>query len=344
MNPPAVLHQTDLFRPHNDPDDHWDLACVYALAHLGRINLTGVLIDFPYEDPKCHRTPDILAVSQMNYLTGKAVPVMTGSSHTFTKNPDPAGLDICGAEFVLEQLRNAPNGLDIHIVGSCRDIAVALRKAPKLFGEKCRGIYLNAGMGARDSSLAEDREWNVGIDPHSYAAIFRAECPVYWMPCFEGSMKSGVSEPYRTREYATHYIIRQGDLFSSISPALRHYFLFMLSRSEECDWLGELLQDRHQDILQIESERFRNMWCTAGFLHSAGLGVSKKGAIKPYDALDNDAVFRFEPVQVTCNDQGDTKWQPDSKSTSRYLFRVLDLENYRTAMTEAMRSLLKVMP
>ena len=27
-----VLHTTDLFRPHMDPDDHWDLACIYALV------------------------------------------------------------------------------------------------------------------------------------------------------------------------------------------------------------------------------------------------------------------------------------------------------------------------
>jgi hypothetical protein len=42
-----VLHVTDLFRPHNDPDDHWDLACVYALAHQGDIDLKGILIDYP---------------------------------------------------------------------------------------------------------------------------------------------------------------------------------------------------------------------------------------------------------------------------------------------------------
>lgn len=30
--PVPLIHQTDLFRPHFDPDDHWDLACVFALA------------------------------------------------------------------------------------------------------------------------------------------------------------------------------------------------------------------------------------------------------------------------------------------------------------------------
>ena len=36
--PIAVLHETDLFRPHGDPDDHWDLACEYALAKVGAID------------------------------------------------------------------------------------------------------------------------------------------------------------------------------------------------------------------------------------------------------------------------------------------------------------------
>ena len=42
-----VLHATDLFRPHVDPDDHWDLACMYALAHKEDIDLKAVVIDFP---------------------------------------------------------------------------------------------------------------------------------------------------------------------------------------------------------------------------------------------------------------------------------------------------------
>ena len=56
-----VLHVTDLFRPHNDPDDHWDLACIYALAHQGDIDLKGVLIDHPPASHK-NRNPDNLAI------------------------------------------------------------------------------------------------------------------------------------------------------------------------------------------------------------------------------------------------------------------------------------------
>ena len=38
-----LFHQTDLFRPHNDPDDHFDLAVIYALALQGKIDLRGIV-------------------------------------------------------------------------------------------------------------------------------------------------------------------------------------------------------------------------------------------------------------------------------------------------------------
>ncbi|MGX9182146.1 hypothetical protein [Mesorhizobium sp. BHbdii] len=49
-----LLHQTELFRPYADPDDHWDLACVYALAAAGLLDLGGVLVDVPPEDLPGH--------------------------------------------------------------------------------------------------------------------------------------------------------------------------------------------------------------------------------------------------------------------------------------------------
>jgi hypothetical protein len=77
-----MIHVTDLFRPHDDADDHWDLACVYTLTYLKRVDLRGILIDFP--KPERRDDPDVLAVAQLNYLTGLAVPVAVGS-------PDPYG-------------------------------------------------------------------------------------------------------------------------------------------------------------------------------------------------------------------------------------------------------------
>ena len=45
--PVGMIHVTDLYRPHVDPDDHWDLASVFALGYRGDVDLKMVLIDYP---------------------------------------------------------------------------------------------------------------------------------------------------------------------------------------------------------------------------------------------------------------------------------------------------------
>ncbi len=39
-----IIHQTDLFHRHGDPDDHVDLATVFALASQGRLDMRGIVI------------------------------------------------------------------------------------------------------------------------------------------------------------------------------------------------------------------------------------------------------------------------------------------------------------
>jgi hypothetical protein len=53
------IHQTDLFRRHSDPDDHWDLVTVYALVGRRAADLLGVLIDYPPADQRSDRDPDV---------------------------------------------------------------------------------------------------------------------------------------------------------------------------------------------------------------------------------------------------------------------------------------------
>jgi len=33
--PTPLIHCTDLFHPHGDPDDHFDQACVFSLGYQG---------------------------------------------------------------------------------------------------------------------------------------------------------------------------------------------------------------------------------------------------------------------------------------------------------------------
>ena len=69
----------------------------------------------------------------------------------------------------------------------------------------------------------------------AYAAIFDLPCPIYWLPCFEGTESDGGPV---VREYASHYVFRQGEILPNLSQPLRNYFACMFSRRTTCDWLN----------------------------------------------------------------------------------------------------------
>ena len=340
MKKTPVIHQTDLFHPHNDPDDHWDLACQYALAHLGNIDLRGVLLDyspaeFSYGDPS------IQSVNQLNYLTNLAVPCGVGlpkkvdSDATIDKLlADGRGLS--GVQMVLDILARSEEKVAIHIVGSSRDIAVAMRKSPELFREKCKALYLNAGASNPESGL----EYNVVLDPFTYSLMFQLPCPVYWMPCFDM-----IKEPLETGEFGTFYRFDQKDILPSLSPSMQNFFLYALTRAEDHAWLAALEAPVDGEALARFGQDRRQMWCTGGFFHAAGLTVLHDGRVAPLGESPDKEVFRFEPVAVSCNSEGYTDWRlSDQSAADCYIFRILDLERYESAMTTAMRELIAKLP
>ncbi len=337
------LHQADLFRPHADPDDHWDLACVYALAHVGDYDLRGVLIDYP--PPALDVTPDVMAVAQLNHLAGMAVPCAVGSSVPVRTRGEQAADQPAeerhGVEFLLRILREAPAPVVITIVGSCRDVALAGATAPELFQEKCRAVYLNAGSGTRQPGLLGELEYNVNVNPAAYGAIFDLPCPVYWMPCFELTPPTWTVE-----EFGTFYRFAQGEILPHLSPRLQAYFLTMLGRSPSTDWLKVLREPADAAELTKFGALPRNMWCTGGFVHATGRTVTGDGDIMPLAAAGERAVFGFEPIRATCGDDGMVWWSPDASPTGppRFIFRVRDRARYPAAMTRAMRTLLATLP
>ena len=337
---PAMLHATDLFRPYNDPDDHWDLACVYALAHRGDIDLKGILIDYPPNNSD----PDVMAVAQMNFITGLAAPVIVGSPpllKTHSDSEPPAGQSD-SARMVLDVLRQSTRPVVINITGSSRDVAAAAKTAPHLFAENCAAIYLNAGVGTRDKAVASKLEYNVSLDPPAYAAIFDLPCPVYWMPCFE-SVPGGQS-PWVVREFGTYYRFRQDEILGRLSDKMQNYFAYALGKVNNANWLQYLTGGKDERLLAEFGGNYRNMWCTGGFLHAAGKTISRSGDIVPLDKAGASSVFTFDPIKVRCSDDGVTEWTMDQNRDTRYIFHVRDVENYESAMTASMKSLLMGLP
>jgi len=346
QQPPLVIHATDLFRPHGDPDDHWDLATLYALAAQNRVDLRAVLIDYP--PPRRGKAdPDVAAVAQMNYLTGKAVPAVVGCPREMKKRtdtlPDASPREMAGVELLIQMLREAPRPVVLHVVGTCNDVALAGRRAPEVFTRKCAAVYLNAGSGTPDAQQARKLEYNVALNPAAYAAMFDLPCPVYWMPCFE--ITGQMSGP---AEWGTFYRFRQSEILPQLSPPLQGFFAAMYRDGEKTareqgprtNWLQALIGPPDAAVIERESQRFRNMWCTAGFLHCAGLTVTIDGRIVSLSEGASDAVFEFRPIRVTCADDGVTTWQPDAAAKQRWIFRVRDMQRYTAAMTAALRALL----
>ncbi len=281
----------------------------------------------------------------LNRLTGLAAPLVVGTSLRPTSPHDtltsaPA-CEVAGVQWLLKKLRESPTPAAISIVGSCRDVAVALRRDGALFAQKCRGIYLNAGTGEPNPPPDAQREYNVGLDPASYAAVLDAPCPVYWLPCFERLERGQLPDPRVVMRHGTFYQFRMGDVFSQISPPMQQFFLSMLEQEPATYWLKSLRVPVDAKKLAVWGAQPRNMWCTAGFLHCAGLTVTKDGKLAPLDRAGQNAVYRFVPVQVECDAEGRTRWQYGAASPPRWKFEVTDTQRYAAAMTGALAELLK---
>ena len=85
-----VIYSTDLYHPHDDPDDHYDLATLFALPEL---DVKGIVIDMSNigevrSHQKLGKRPGLVAVQQIMHLTGRKVPVACGLSTAMTSLDD----------------------------------------------------------------------------------------------------------------------------------------------------------------------------------------------------------------------------------------------------------------
>ena len=348
---PVVLHATDLFRPHGDPDDHWDLACVYALAYQGDIDLKGILVD---NRSNQNYDPDIEAVAQMNFITGLSVPLAVGSPLPMKSRSDTQPYaqpsDHNAVNLVLDVLRESTSPVIINTNGSCRDIVIAGKKEPQLFAQKCSAIYVNAGAGSPDRDVVVNAnpdvpglrlETNVQRDIMAYAGVFDLPCPVYWMPCFEQMDRNRCRV---IRKFGTWYSFQQGQILPHLSNRVQNCFFYMFEKVKNQSWLRCLNKQPNQALLAKQSSRGRNMFCTSGFFHAAGKAVTRDGRIVKLGQQDANAVFSFDPIKISCDDNAITQWAADINAENRFMFSILDIANYQSAITKALKSLLTSLP
>jgi hypothetical protein len=335
VSPVPLIHVTDLYHPHGDPDDHFDLACVYSLARQGFIDLKGIGIDYP---PKFIKgDPDLMAVAQLNRICGLNVPAYVGSEVLVKKKddilPNLSQSDSSLIRFLIETLQKSDRPVAITVVGAATDVVVAARREPELFRTKCAGVYFNIGS----AYLGEKKhlEYNVGLNPAAYAAMFDLPCPQYWFPCFHTSAELKVGE------WGTLYMLPHKNAFDGIKSPTKAFFWYMFSRSQDPQYL-RLLKTAPPDAEWNKIlEGQRGMWSTASICLLAGLTITKSGKIVPLKQAGDNALFRMEPVKVQCEDNdGHLTWELSKTETGCSLFHILDVAAYPEAMAKAVNSLL----
>jgi hypothetical protein len=333
-----IIHSTDLCHPYDDPDDHYDLACLFALREF---DVRGIVLDLGEHQASRPGRP---AVEQMFRITGRKVPYVVGLNKPLSSREDKAlegdprfqG----GIQLILSLLRASQERVVIHTAGSCRDVAAALNREPDLFRKKVKAIYIEAGNGPS----GDQSEYNVGLCPLSYLRLLESDLPVYWCPCFG---KDG---------YQTFYKMDQAQVVGACAQPVRNYFVYCLSKSQE-DPLAFLAAGP-----KALPAGPRNMWCTAPMLHAAGRKVYQRGtndfvALTPREAekggLQGKAVdaFQFLPVRVGVEglpSPGTKEKQPapprlgarwDSPRATTFVFRSTD-RRYEPILASCLKNLL----
>jgi len=326
--PIPLIHITDLYHPHEDPDDHFDLAFLYCDPD---IDLKAVVLDRATHAG----TPagDGLPVRQLNHLFGRDVPYATGASSGLQTLTDSRASDPSqgGIDLILDVLTNATERVVITSVGSCRDLAAAYNRNPALFDTKAGPVYIFAGDGA----TTPWNEWNVGLDVKSYVRLMQANSlDIRWVPCFDGG--TFVDNP----PHRNSYWINTADLYVYASDGLKQYNGYM----------GANLDPATVDPIAYLSQPVggwgstRNLWGAAVLTAVSGRPIVLRASrgdyfsIGPAEAVPSGCsrtdMFRWDSVEVNIGADGITHYGHSATSKSVKQFSKTVPANYAKAMSD----------
>ena len=295
-----ILYSTDLFHPHADPDDHYDLACLFAMPEF---DVKGVILDLGGTQAQGSGRP---AVEQMMKIAGRKAPYAIGLSRPLRGREDRA-LDEpdefqAAVRLILSVLGTSDRKVTLFTTGSCRDVAVAFNREPKLLKDRVGAVYFNIGRGPNESQ----EECNVGYDPAAYLRLFESGLPLYWCPCFG---KEG---------YETLYTVDQTKVVGACTRPVQNYFVYCLTKSTD-----EPIAFLAGGPRPLPTGP-RAMWCTAPMFHAAGREVYQRGsddfvALPPGAAKKQGLAgkrveaYRFVPMRATLEEPARAVAEPQLK-------------------------------
>ena len=291
-----VIYSTDLYHPHHDPDDHFDLATIYALDEL---DIKHIILDNARGGQDDN--PGTVPVRQMNHITGRSIPTATGLGRPL-RSPGDKALDQPerwqqGVRRIIEILRESPKKVTIITVGSVRDVAAAYNREPDLLRRKVDRLLMFIGNATTDppppDQMFRGMEYNVSLDPLAYVRIMRSDLPVYWAPCFG---QDG---------YTTIWRARRRDLLAQASGPVKNFFFYMWDKNRTDDPVAYL--SRHVERPVPKGDRW--MWCCAVFAWVGGRQFVRVAdqdstecravSYRRADGRDELAPFGFKAIEVT---------------------------------------------
>ncbi len=329
-----VLYCTDLFHPHDDPDDHFDLSCLYALPE---VDIKAVILD---QGTKQQEKPGRIPIAQMNRLTGREVPAAIGLAEplnspedTGKQQPEPYQE---GVEIILSVLRKSSRPVTVVAVGSLRDIAAAYNRKPKLCQKKIAKLCIFIGEAGTDF-----REYNVNLDVHAYRCIMNAPLPVYWVPCFDGGL-------WVNNGNASFWQAKQEHLLAGTADPVLNFFLYMFQHKSAEDPAAALFESPPPEEKGRIFAETRNLWCCAVFPWLAGrIYLLREGACRavPREALQPGDMlvepFGFVPVAVQVDENGRASYGDAAAVRKVQRFQVNKDHPYAECMTSVTNGLLR---
>jgi len=330
-----VIYSTDLYHPHIDLDDHFDLAQLFALAEL---DIKGIILDI---NGKVERSGQP-AVEQMMAMTGRSVALAVGLK-TPLRGLDDRAMDQPGefqkgVELVLRVLKESDEAVAIITTGSVRDIVAAYNREGEMFRRKVSGIHMNIG-----SAGVGGEEYNVGLDVVAYRAMVQSGLPVFLYPCFPADGK-----------LATYWRLDWKPIFEDggFRRELRNYFVYAMEGVDPGkEAAASILRPGFRPESRGRGQNPKEIWCTPSLLEVAGRKVYAVGPNKwiasrtvPAGGVEQ-AVWSLAPARIELDERGrPTKVEIGAASANVRVFGRSDPKLYEQVMRSCLLDLYRGFP
>ncbi|MCL4694407.1 MAG: hypothetical protein KJ060_18095 [Candidatus Hydrogenedentes bacterium] len=345
-----VIDITDLYHPHQDRGDNFDLIAAYALPE---VDLRAVILDVTgrylrpyineadpgYNDPRGKRAPGFIPVHQLNYIFDLNVPCACAPFEPMRSPGDDMAdaprFQQGGIDLLIETLRESNEPVDVVSFGSARPLAVALNREPELLREKVRLAHLCIG-GYPPGYL----EWNVQLDVHAYVRLIRSDLPLALYPC------ATEESPFALGTHNCYWTMETLNWVREMAPPLQRYIEFAFGGSTRMDFLNAMDETEPlTDMTEFYGHK-HHVWETAVWAQVAERRfVAREG--EPYRLLPKSSAgfgtSEIEEGLMPCvfevSDEGQLTMRATAGKTTASLYFRPDPIAYEAAAGQALRDL-----